>query len=81
MVRQRDNLNGVGLMDRERRLLYAVVILAPVLEAMMLYSSYLESGLPVRTMAAALETRACQIKLEQCWIHAGSARHRHDAPI
>jgi len=68
-------------MDRERRLLYAVVILAAVFVAMTLYSSYLESGLPVRTMAAVEENRACQIKLEQCWIHAGSARHRHDAPI
>jgi len=54
-------------MDRERRLLYAVVILAAVFVAMTLYSSYLESGLPVRTMAAVEETA----RARSSWSNAG----------
>jgi hypothetical protein len=60
-------------MDRERKLLYTVAILAPILEAMTIFTLYHERDLPERT-AAILEVRACQKQLARSWAHC-EAKH------
>jgi hypothetical protein len=60
-------------MDRERKLLYTVVILAPILEALSIFDHYNQPNLPERT-AAILEVRACQKQLAHSWAHC-EAKH------
>jgi hypothetical protein len=66
-------------MDRERKLLYTVAILAPILEVMTFFAFYQQSDLPSRT-AAFREVRACQMQLARSWAHC-EARRLHDSPI
>ena len=64
------------MMDRERKLLYTVAILAPLMQALSLYALYSEADLPAKT-AALLETRACQKQLLRSWARC-EGKHLHD---
>jgi hypothetical protein len=63
-------------MDRERKLLYAVAVLAPILEALMMFALYGESDLPARTAAALEEARSCQQHLLRAWAACGPGHFR-----
>jgi hypothetical protein len=66
-------------MDRERKLLYTVAILAPIVEVMTLFAFYQLAQLPERTEAIQ-EVRACQTQLAQTWTRC-EARHLRDPGI
>jgi hypothetical protein len=63
-------------MDRERRLLYTIAILAPILEAVTIFALYSQADLPERR-AAIQEVRACQMQLAHSWARC-EAKHLHD---
>lgn len=65
-------------MDRERKLLYTVAILAPLVEGLMFATVY-QPRLPAVTEAIA-ETRACQEQLIRAWARC-SPRHDSDKCI
>jgi hypothetical protein len=66
-------------MDRERKLLYTVAILAAILEVMTFFAFYQQAQLPERT-AAIREVRACQTQLARSWARC-EARHVCDPGI
>lgn len=60
-------------MDRERKLLYVIAVLAPIVETMTLATWHYESDFPNRETLMQ-ETRDCQKQLVRAWARCAS-RH------
>ena len=67
------------MVDRERKLLYTIAVIAPIVQTMTLYALYSEADLPAKT-AALVEVRACQKQLLRNWAHC-EGKHAHDQSL
>ena len=66
-------------MDRERKLLYTVVVLAPFVQALSFYALYTEADVAARTetrVQADAEVNACQKQLVRSWARCESKHIR-----